>query len=91
MLCARSQVGATNHSLVVALGAGNAVVTHDNRFNRGVAGKSAMYFSGADGFSRCMDELVDNPTALENLPSMHWFDFRRLLPGLMCWSSMRPC
>ena len=53
--------------LVEALGAGNAVVAHDNRFNRLVAGKRAMYFSGADGFARCMDQLIDKPYSLENL------------------------
>jgi hypothetical protein len=25
-----------------------------------------VYFSGADSFARCMDDLVDNPSALEN-------------------------
>jgi len=61
------QVGGTNPSLVEALGAGNAVVAHDNRFNRWVAAKSAMYFSGADDFARCMDELMANPSKLEGL------------------------
>jgi len=40
------QVGGTNPSLVEALGAGNAVVAHDNRFNRWVAGDGAVYFDG---------------------------------------------
>nr|WP_315239902.1 DUF1972 domain-containing protein [uncultured Albidiferax sp.] len=61
------QVGGTNPSLVEALGAGNPVVAHDNRFNRWVAAGSAVYFSGADGFSRCMDELLDDPGALQIL------------------------
>ncbi|MBV5347438.1 DUF1972 domain-containing protein [bacterium] len=61
------QVGGTNPSLVEALGAGNAVVAHDNRFNCWVAGKSAIYFSSADGFASCMDELIDKPDRLENL------------------------
>lgn len=61
------QVGGTNPSLVEALGAGNAVVAHDNRFNRWVAGEGAVYFSGAEGFARCMDELLANPAALEVL------------------------
>lgn len=58
------QVGGTNPSLVEALGAGNAVIAHDNRFNRWVAGEGALYFSGADGFARCMDELKDRPGEL---------------------------
>ncbi|MBL2382416.1 hypothetical protein ELJ13_30045, partial [Klebsiella pneumoniae] len=38
------QVGGTNPSLVEALGAGNAVIARDNRFNRWVAGDAAVYF-----------------------------------------------
>lgn len=52
------QVGGTNPSLVEALGAGNAVIAHDNRFNRWVAGEGAAYFAGADGFSLRLDELL---------------------------------
>lgn len=58
------QVGGTNPSLVEALGAGNAVLAHDNRFNRWVVGDGAMYFSGADSFARCMDELMLSPEKL---------------------------
>lgn len=61
------QVGGTNPSLVEALGAGNAVVAHDNRFNRWVVGEGAMYFNGADGFALCMDELLANPGKLDHL------------------------
>lgn len=61
------QVGGTNPSLVEALGAGNAVVAHDNRFNRWVAGEGAVYFTGADGFARCMDDLLAQPELLDNL------------------------
>lgn len=61
------QVGGTNPSLVEALGAGNAVLAHDNRFNRWVVGEGALYFSGADGFARCMDELQQNPGKLQAL------------------------
>ena len=61
------QVGGTNPSLVEALGAGNAVMAHDNKFNRWVAGNGAMYFSGADGFAACLDELQAKPDALATL------------------------
>lgn len=37
-------VGGTNPSLVEALGAGNAVLAHDNAFNRWVAGEAVTYF-----------------------------------------------
>lgn len=42
------QVGGTNPSLVEALGAGNAVLAHDNPFNRWVAGDSAKFFRNGD-------------------------------------------
>jgi glycosyltransferase involved in cell wall biosynthesis len=61
------QVGGTNPSLVEALGAGNAVIAHDNRFNRWVVGDGAVYFSGADGFARCMDALQARPDILAAL------------------------
>ena len=61
------QVGGTNPSLVEALGAGNPVVAHDNRFNRWVAGDGAVYFSCADTFSMRMDELLSNTTQLNIL------------------------
>lgn len=88
------QVGGTNPSLVEALGAGNAVVAHDNRFNRWVADKSAMYFSGADSFARWMDELVDNPAGLENLrqhalirfkEAFTWPDVLEQYEALLTW------
>ena len=44
------QVGGTNPSLVEALGAGNPILAHDNRFNRWVAGSGALFFDGAKGF-----------------------------------------
>jgi glycosyltransferase involved in cell wall biosynthesis len=61
------QVGGTNPSLVEALGAGNAVIAHDNRFNRWVAGQAATYFDGADGFSLRMDEIQVGPGLLPQL------------------------
>jgi glycosyltransferase involved in cell wall biosynthesis len=39
------QVGGTNPSLVEALGAGCAVIAHDNQFNRWVANDGAVYFT----------------------------------------------
>lgn len=59
------QVGGTNPSLVEALGAGNAVVAHDNRFNRWVAGDGAKYFNGAKAFANVLDDLQNNPQALQ--------------------------
>jgi len=59
------QVGGTNPSLVEALGAGNAVIAHDNRFNRWVAGPPASYFAGADGFATVLDEVLKDPARLQ--------------------------
>jgi len=64
------QVGGTNPSLVEAMGAGNAVIAHDNRFNRWVAGEGAVYFDGADAFSACMDDLLTSPEKLQQLRTL---------------------
>jgi glycosyltransferase involved in cell wall biosynthesis len=56
------QVGGTNPSLVEALGAGNPVIAHDNRFNRWVAGRGASYFDTPDTFSRILDDLLQVPS-----------------------------
>lgn len=61
------QVGGTNPSLVEALGAGNAIIAHDNRFNRWVAKESAIYFDGADSFATRIDELINNPALSRKL------------------------
>jgi glycosyltransferase involved in cell wall biosynthesis len=58
------RVGGTNPSLVEALGAGNAVIAHDNRFNRWVAGPGARYFDGADGFAAVLDSTLPDVSAL---------------------------
>lgn len=52
------RVGGTNPSLVEALGAGNAVLAHDNRFNRWVARDAAAYFSSTAECERLFDELL---------------------------------
>jgi len=52
------------------MGAGNAVIAHDNRFNRWVAGEGAVYFDGADAFSACMDDLLTGPEKLQQLRTL---------------------
>lgn len=55
------QVGGTNPSLVESLGASNAVIAHDNRFNRWVAGPGAAYFKSEADCAELFDNLlVDN-------------------------------
>ena len=58
------RVGGTNPSLVESLAAGNAVIAHDNRFNRWVAGPDARYFEGADDLAAILDELDTNTDQL---------------------------
>jgi glycosyltransferase involved in cell wall biosynthesis len=57
------QVGGTNPSLVEALGAGNAIVAHDNQFNRWVAGPAARYFGSEEELRRELDRLLSAPRA----------------------------
>lgn len=73
------QVGGTNPSLVEALGAGNAIIAHDNRFNRWVAGPEALYFSSEDQLSDMIDKLIaDAPLAA----SMRIASYQRRTDGL---------
>lgn len=58
------QVGGTNPSLVEALGAGNAVIAHDNRFNRWTAGKDQHFFRSAEGCAVQMTALAHDSLAL---------------------------
>jgi glycosyltransferase involved in cell wall biosynthesis len=57
------QVGGTNPSLVEALGAGNPVIAHDNRFNRWVAGEGALYFADAASLSSCVGRVLSDSEA----------------------------
>lgn len=58
------QVGGTNPSLVEAMGAGNAIVAHDNVFNKWVAGSSARYFTTTDECASALDDLLGDPERL---------------------------
>lgn len=63
------QVGGTNPSLVEAMGAGNAVIAHDNQFNRWVAGSSARYFDGADECAKVLDDLLSDRLTVDAMRS----------------------
>lgn len=52
------QVGGTNPSLVEALGSGNAIIAHDNQFNRWVAEDAGIYFSDEEQLQLCLQKLV---------------------------------
>ena len=60
-------VGGTNPSLVEAMGAHNAIIAHDNRFNRWVAGESAVYFSGEADLRSALDRLDASDEPLEGM------------------------
>jgi glycosyltransferase involved in cell wall biosynthesis len=73
------QVGGTNPSLVEALGAGNAVIAHDNRFNRWVAGPEALYFDGAARFDEVLTTALADPA---KFPRMRAASLARFEAGL---------
>lgn len=60
-------VGGTNPSLVEALAAGSAVLAHDNRFNRWVAGEDALYFRGSDDCETIMRQLLHDDVQIEKM------------------------
>lgn len=62
--CHGHSVGGTNPSLVEALGAGNAVIGHDNPYNRWVAGGEQFYFRKASEFASILEMIGNNPEAL---------------------------
>lgn len=57
-------VGGTNPSLVEALWAGNAVIAHDNPFNRGTAGDAQFYFTDGDSCAAAIERVLADETAL---------------------------
>lgn len=61
------QVGGTNPSLVEALGAGNAILAHDNVFNRWVAKEGAVYFKEVDSMAQAYDQLIADDDLVTNL------------------------
>jgi glycosyltransferase involved in cell wall biosynthesis len=60
-------VGGTNPSLVEAMGAGNAVLAHENPFNRWVAGEGAIYFSDESALVAAMRRLEEEPGLRERM------------------------
>lgn len=60
-------VGGTNPSLVEAMAAGNAVIAHNNRYNRWVAGEGGVYFDDAESVDRLVGELLANENRRKTL------------------------
>lgn len=61
------RVGGTNPSLVEALGAGCAVIAHDNHFNRWVAGPEAAYFKDEAECASLFDRLLADDAAVQRM------------------------
>jgi glycosyltransferase involved in cell wall biosynthesis len=61
------RVGGTNPSLVESLAAGNAIIAHDNRFNRWVAGESQRFFKGSDDLVEILHSLEENAGQLSQM------------------------
>ena len=57
-------VGGTNPSLVEALGAGNAIVAHQNKFNLWTAGPDQFYFSTEDDCASIFHRLATDKKAV---------------------------
>lgn len=62
-------VGGTNPSLVEALGAGSAVIAHDNEFNRWVAQDAAIYFKNANDLESIFVDNLHDDRLIEKLRS----------------------
>ncbi len=60
-------VGGTNPSLVEALGSGQAILAHDNIYNRWVAGDGSRYFSSVENCEEALDDLLRHPEILKNM------------------------
>jgi len=63
------QVGGTNPSLVEALGAGNPILAHDNKFNHWVAGNAGLYFSSVSSCAQHLDAILEDEEQLDLLRS----------------------
>jgi glycosyltransferase involved in cell wall biosynthesis len=61
------QVGGTNPSLVEALGAGSAVIAHENQFNRWVAKGGAVYFSNFIEAGEAFDKIFKDERLVTDL------------------------
>ncbi|AOF82656.1 hypothetical protein BSY238_415 [Methyloversatilis sp. RAC08] len=64
------QVGGTNPSLVEAMGAGNAIVAHGNKFNQWVAGESVAYFNCEEDLDHILGGLIGSVESIEKIKSV---------------------
>jgi len=61
------QVGGTNPSLVEAMGAGSAVLAHDNKYNRWVVQGGAVYFKDTNECESQIDRLLSDDEFVSEL------------------------
>jgi glycosyltransferase involved in cell wall biosynthesis len=61
------QVGGTNPSLVESLGAGNAILAHDNPYNRWVCGQGAIFFDGKQACEIQIERLIADDLVQQKL------------------------
>ncbi|WP_323013466.1 DUF1972 domain-containing protein [Devosia sp.] len=59
------QVGGTNPSLVEAMAAGNAILAHDNRFNRWVTGENQHFFACENSLAALFDAIGEGGIDLD--------------------------
>ena len=71
------QVGGTNPSLVEALGAGNAVLAHDNPFNRWVSGEGARFFANQQQAESALEKLLNDDEGIRVLKRRSKENFNR--------------
>ncbi|MFH2502129.1 DUF1972 domain-containing protein [Klebsiella indica] len=64
------RVGGTNPSLVESLGAGNAIIAHDNKFNRWVVGDAGIFFNSSESCSDSFDRLSVDKDLCSELESI---------------------
>ena len=69
-------VGGTNPSLVESLGTGNAILAHDNKFNRWVAKNGAMYFSSESDISNAFETLFSDQELVKSLENATRLNFK---------------
>ncbi len=62
-------VGGTNPSLVEALWAGNAIIAHDNPYNRWTAGEAAVFFTDADSCEQRMEAMLKDDVLVDGCRS----------------------
>jgi glycosyltransferase involved in cell wall biosynthesis len=67
--CHGHSVGGTNPSLVEALGAGNAIIAHDNPYNRWVAGYGQFYFGDAAACEAIFTRIEDTAAIIKTAHS----------------------